>query len=160
MTVEVYYIHIQKNKQLMLFAKNNEDYNFLNRLLISAQKLGNKSDEDIVPLKILESSELQCKITITSNFLFTKMEKFSGSFSESVVDLLLANDVQLIPKVNYDLVEYALEQESVKSKFFSWCLFNYRKKSSPEEIKLLQKEFGVLKASSPKNSPDFNKKYV
>lgn len=166
MTIDVYYIHLQKNKRLILFVNNKEDFNFLNKLLLFSQQLGNKSDEDVVPLTIIESLESQFKITISSDFLFVKMKKFSGTFNESVVDLLRANGIKLIPKLQIDSMQPQLEQSSI-NKFFSWCCFGFYKKHitdaeySTETSRLLQGESILTDLSNvPNNYLHTNKKYI
>lgn len=42
--MDVYYVHLQKNKTLVLFANNTEEFDRLNRLLLSVQRLSNYSD--------------------------------------------------------------------------------------------------------------------
>lgn len=97
MTINVYYI--QQGKKLILFTKNIEDFNVLNKFLLSIQRLGKREDEDVVPLKVIESSSLENQIIITSNFLFTKMPELSWSSCASVEGMLQDNGFYLIPKV-------------------------------------------------------------
>jgi hypothetical protein len=97
MTINVYYV--PQGKKLILFAENIEDFNVLNKFLLTIQQLGKRVDEDVVPLKVIKSSLLEKQIIITSNFLFTKMPELSWSSCGSVEGMLQDNGFYLIPKV-------------------------------------------------------------
>lgn len=132
MTINVFYV--QQDKNLTLFTQNTEDFNFLNRFLLTIQQLSNQPDEDCVPLKIIHSCPSQHKIIITSNFLLTRVPQFSKKYGGSVIELLQDNGIILIPKTNIEPQEVLRPIEEYIRTFSLKPLFYWLRGSNPSIV--------------------------